>query len=305
MIEASGGVVHWLATPDGTTLRGAHWPNGARGTVLLLNGRTEFIEKYQEPVAELQSRGFAVWTLDWRGHGLSSRPLADKLANHVDDFGHYLTDLDQLLDQHVLPTLDRPLILLAHSMGGHLGAHLLARRPGLFARAVLIAPMIGFRTALPRRLARLLIRLACLRPGHAARYGPGTSMLPPLGRSFDGNPLTTDPARYAAGIALLRDAPALQLGGATWGWLRAAAASAAALQRPALARRITIPVLIAIAGVERFVDNTAIRRFAARLVHGEVVEFPGARHELLREHDRHRHALWAAIDRFLQPVSER
>lgn len=304
-IAAAGGTVHWLQAPHGIRLRAAHWPTGPRGTALLLNGRTEFIEKYLEPVAELQSRGFAVWTLDWRGQGASSRLLPDPVPNHVARFGDHLDDLGLLLDRHVLPRLDgRPLVLLAHSMGGHLGAHVLARRPELFARAVLSAPMIDFLrpTRLPRRLARLAIQLACLRPGHARRPGAGTSPLPELDRLFDGNPLTTCPERYAADIALLRATPALAVGGATWGWLRAAAASIAALHRPGFAARITLPVLVALAGADRLVDNRASRLFAHGLPLGEVLDVPGAQHELLREHDRHRMPLWAAIDRFLQPV---
>ena len=297
--------MHWLDTPDGLRLRAAYWPAGPRGTVLLLNGRTEFIEKYLEPVAELQSRGFGVWALDWRGQGLSSRLLPDPVLNHAVRFADMLDDLDLLLDRLVVPGLQgRPLVMLAHSMGGHLGALALARRPGLFTRAVLSAPMIDFRRhpALRLPLMRALLAVALLRPGAAARHGPGTGRLPPLDRPFAGNPLTTCPDRYAADVAQLRADPRLQVGGATWGWLRAAAGSVADLHRPGLAQAITLPVLLLLAGRDRLVDNRALRRFAGRLPDAELVEVPGAEHELLREHDRHRHQVWAAIDRFLAPV---
>lgn len=303
-IEAAGGSVHWLDAPDGLRLRAAHWPGGPRGTVLLLNGRTEFIEKYLEPVQELRSRGFAVWTLDWRGQGLSSRLLPSPLPGHAVRFTDYLDDLDPLL-RLVLPGVQgRPLVLLAHSMGGHLGARLLARRPGLFARAILCAPMMDFRRkrGLTLRAVRLVAWAACLVPGVAARPGPGTARLPPLDRPFEDNPLTGCPDRYAADAAWQRDRPALQVGGATWGWLRAASASIAALHRPDAVRAITLPVLVLVAGDDRLVDNRATRRFAARLPDAELVEFPGARHELLREHDRRRILAWAAIDRFLAPL---
>jgi len=171
--------------------------------VLLLNGRTEFIEKYLEPVQELQRRGFAVWSLDWRGQGLSSRLLPNLLPGHAVSFGDHLDDLDLLLDRLVLPGLGGqakggpPLVLLAHSMGGHLGARLLARRPGLFARAILSAPMMDFRRkrGLTRQAVRLLAGAACLVPGVAARPGPGTARLPPLDRPFEDNPLTGCPDR--------------------------------------------------------------------------------------------------------------
>ena len=50
-----------------------------RGVCVLLNGQTEFIEKYDEVIGELQGRGFAVATLDWRGQGGSQpRPAQSR-----------------------------------------------------------------------------------------------------------------------------------------------------------------------------------------------------------------------------------
>ena len=297
-----GGEVHWLDRPGGIRLRTAYWPGGGRGTVLLLNGRTEFMERWSETVAALRERGFAVWSLDWRGQGGSSRLLPDPAVNHVQHFDDHLDDLDALLDGHVLPGLAGPLVLLGHSMGGHLGARLLARRAGLFHRAVLCAPMIDVRRPglMPRRAVRLLVRLACLQPGRATRFGPGTPRGPDLNRPVERSMLTSCASRHAADLALLRGNPHLVTGGASWGWIRAAMASIAVLRRPDVLQRITTPVLVLLAGEDRLVDNAAARRFAQRLPHGTLVELPGARHELLREHDRHRLPAWAAVDAFLR-----
>ena len=288
----------WLEAPDKTRVRAAHWP-GCRATVLLLGGRGEYIERYRETVAELLSRDFAVWMLDWRGQGLSTRPLPDPLKHHVLDFDHYLDDAEILLDRHILPSLDgKPLVMLAHSMGGHLGLRLLARRPDCFARAVISAPMIDFLGGGPavRAFARLVFRAGC-RLGRTDRFGPGTPPRPNLDPTFEDNRLTSCPDRFQSSAALLRSMPGVHVGGATWGWLRAATQSQAALQREA--RKITMPTLVAIAGADRIVDNATTRAFVRRLPQGEALELPGARHEILREHDRTRIPLWAAIDRFL------
>src|ERR1700710_2495060 len=66
----------WFTTIDNMRLRYARWPKTAgaqKGTVCLVQGRTEFIEKYFETVADFQARGFAVATFDWRGQGGSQR----------------------------------------------------------------------------------------------------------------------------------------------------------------------------------------------------------------------------------------
>ncbi len=301
-IERSGGSVHWVTLPGGVRLRAACWPAGERGVVLLLNGRTEFIEKYGETVAELQARGFAVWTLDWRGQGASSRALADRAANHVGHFDEYLGDLNHLVDHHVRPSLaGRKLLLLGHSMGGLVGAHFLSRRGALFAAAILSAPMIDFQRGRwgPRWAVGAMVRSMCLLPGQVRRYAPGVPRAPAVNRAFAGNRLTSCPDRHEADLVLLRENPALALGGVTWGWLRAALNSVAALEDPRVIAAIDMHVLVAMAADELVVDNRAIRRFALKLPRGKLVQIEGARHELLRERDPVRTAFWGAVDQFL------
>ena len=268
---------------------------------MLLHGRTEFIEKYLETVAALQARGFAVWTMDWRGQGASSRMLRDPARQHVEGFEEYLDDFGRLLDGHVLPGLrGRKLVLVGHSMGGTIGLLMMSRRPEIFTRAILCAPMLGFaKRRLPGPMAGLAVRMACLAPWQRRRYGPGTARLPNTGRPFEGNKLTSDKARYEADVALVRETPGLGVGGATWGWLRAAMRAMAELRHPAAAHRLGVPILMAIAGDERLVDNQAIRALALKLRRGKVLTLAGARHELLRERDEYQATLWAAIDDFL------
>ncbi len=299
-IEASGGTIHWLAD-GGIRLRAAYWAGAGAGTVLLLHGRTEFIEKYLEPVEELRRRGFAVWTLDWRGQGRSTRLLTDPLPNHVRSFEDYLQDLDRLLAA-AGPSLVAPFLVLGQSMGAHLALRLMARRPGSFERAVLAVPMVDFLRPrrMPLRAARMLALLACAVPGMARRFGPGTRRIPDRHRAFEANPLTSCPRRFAADLPWL-DRPELVVGGATWGWLRAATGSIAVMRRSGFAESVTTPVLMVLAGADRLVDNTAARHLARRLPNARLIEIEDARHELLREHDRHQAEFWAAFDAFVQP----
>src|SRR6476619_2338838 len=110
----------WLAG-QGARLRYACWNasgTATRGTVVVLTGRGEFIEKYStEVVGELLGRGFAVIALDWRGQGLSDRMLADRNKGHIDTFATYVADLQLFLDKVVVPVAPRPVLALCHSMG--------------------------------------------------------------------------------------------------------------------------------------------------------------------------------------------
>jgi len=56
-----GGFAVWAKAPDGVRLRFGIWPTkGAKGTVFLLPGRTEYIEKYGMAAGYLARAGFGV-----------------------------------------------------------------------------------------------------------------------------------------------------------------------------------------------------------------------------------------------------
>ena len=87
-----GATCVWLQAGS-ARIRVAWWKAGDRGTVLLLPGRTECIEKYGRAAGDLVARGFSVITLDWRGQGLADRALPDRATGHVGDFSEYQQDL--------------------------------------------------------------------------------------------------------------------------------------------------------------------------------------------------------------------
>src|SRR5215469_12858990 len=71
----------FIASRSGARLRVATFPAAANASrvCVLLNGQTEFIEKYFEVIDDLRVRGFSVATMDWRGQGGSIRALTDPL----------------------------------------------------------------------------------------------------------------------------------------------------------------------------------------------------------------------------------
>jgi len=140
-----GIVTGTLKTPDGVSLRFARWlpPAGRRGTVCILPGRSEWIEKYFETVRDLRARGFAVAILDWRGQGLSDRALPDRRRGHVRNFSEYDLDLETLMREVVLPDCPPPLFAIGHSMGATVLLRAAFQGHRWFDRIVLSAPMIA------------------------------------------------------------------------------------------------------------------------------------------------------------------
>jgi lysophospholipase len=289
-----------LKTRDGVSLRFARWapPPGRKGTVCLLQGRAEFIEKYFETVRDLRARGFAVATFDWRGQGLSDRVLRNRRKGYVRNFSQYQIDLETFISEVVLPDCPPPVFALAHSMGATILLRAAHAGYRWFDRAVLLAPMIG----LPglRRIAATRIMVRTMRlMGLSSLYVPGGDAAVMMQRPFVGNLLTSDPVRYARNVAVLEAEPALAVGWPTVAWADSAFRVMSEVSESGYAGTIRQPILIIAAGQDAIVSTAAIDEFAIRLRAGSHLIVPGARHELLMEQDRFRTQTFAAFDAFV------
>jgi len=298
-----GGVsAGYMLASDGARLRYALWgPTGLTklGTVCILMGRAEFIEKYFEAISDLRRRGFAVAIIDHRGQGGSSRPLADPRKGHVDDFAQYDADLEQFMAEIVLPDCPAPYYALAHSMGANILLRATRSRMCWFDRIVLTAPLIQLEPTHTRFPAPPLMAEVLTLCGLGTLYVPGGSATALDARPFEGNPLTSDAQRYARTQEVLRVAPDLALGSATIGWYHAACQSMALLNTEAFPQSVKVPALIIASGNDPIVSLRAIEGFTSRLRMGAHVLVSGARHEVLQERNGLRDQFWAAFDAYI------
>ena len=256
------------------------WKAGDRGTVLLLPGRTECVEKYGRPAGELVARGYSVITIDWRGQGLADRVLPDPMLGHVGDFAEYQQDLDTMLDAARQAGLPEPFFLLGHSMGGCIGLRALVRGLPLRA-AVFSGPMWGISMAAWLRPVAQVVTTLSGPFGFGARYTPTTG--PDcylLQFPFEGNVLTTDRAMWDYMRDQLREVPELALGGPSITWLRAALGECAALAALPAPR---VPAICALGTQEKVVDVPPVHLRMAGWAEGQLDLYPGAEHEIMME----------------------
>jgi lysophospholipase len=294
------GKVWFATTRDGARLRLASWRptvRPVRGTVVLVQGRAEFIERYSETIADLRRRGFHVLAFDWRGQGGSQRFVRRERKGHIGWLRHYESDL-ALAMAEMREKLPAPYFVLAHSMGAALCLD--AARHGALpvSRMVALAPMLGLtmieRPGLANRLASLLFWL-----GLGRFFVPGGGDTAISTKPFEGNRLTGDAIRYARNSALSTAARHLSIGDPTIAWVNTAFRLMARLNAPSAAREVRVPTLVIAAGRDPVVSTPAIERFAARLKTGSALVLPAARHEILMESDAIRAQFWAAFDAFI------
>lgn len=300
----------WRA-PDGHPIRVIDWPDpsppgAVRGAILFMAGRGDAYEKYLETFEHWRGRGWRVSAADWRGQAGSGRLGGDSVTGHVDDFSLWIADLahfwSEWAERRGAGKGSGPLVLVGHSMGGHLALRAVAE--GALAPApdalILSAPMLD---VLPENVPLMLRRgLAWvmrvlgdpMRPAWKWNEVPG--QLPASRQAL----LTHDDARYADELWWRDERPELVMGSGSWGWVAAALRSIALLARPGALERVQVPVFLFGTRADRLVGFRAIERAAARLPRAETLYFGSeARHEILRESDAVRGPTLAAIDDFL------
>jgi len=270
---------------------------GARASVVLVSGRSEFIEKYFEVIKDLQNRGFAVATMDWRGQGLSERLLPVREKGHIRDFGVFRSDLSLFTDEVVRKRLPGPYVLLAHSMGGAPALQMLADGDERFCCAVLCSPMTRLFDNVFKRLGVRALAETASRIGLARYAIAGTKE---HSMAFEGNVLTSDRARHERFRALQSAAPNATIREPTYGWLRAATEAMDDLHRPGRFETLKTPILIASAERDHLVRSSDHSWIAKRspLIKCETIK--GALHEILMERDEIRDRFWRAFDAFVE-----
>ncbi len=300
----SGAVVGTFSGYDGKPMRYARFEatrGPRRGTVCLVTGFTEFIEKYFEMIADLGRRGYAIAAMDWRGQGGSYRAVTAGQRGHINSFSEYENDLGCFMREVVLPDCPPPSVGLGHSMGAHVLLRSASRPGSWYDRLVLTSPMIALtpqQLGMPAGLVRTITEAACL-IGMGSRPVPGLSDWRESTIDFDANRLTNDRERYSRNRALVEAAPHLTIGVPTLGWLRAAMRSMAEVSNPAFARGISVPALFFIAGKDVIVLPSAIEDFSARMKSGTHVILANAKHEIMQEDDSIRGRFWAAFDAYM------
>jgi lysophospholipase len=296
----------YFMTPDRIRLRYVTFPKtagAAKGTVCLVQGRTEYIEKYFETIADFQKRGFAVATFDWRGQGGSDRLIPNRTLGYVRDFNDYWVDLQSFHANILLPDCPAPYYLVGHSMGGLVSLIAATRDRMMFDRVFLSAPMVGLdRQPLSfAGMATVGDAVSLLGFGRMA-IGRGQDGIP-TEKDFPGNALTSDLARYMRTVDIWRERPDLVIGKPTFKWAGAAMHAMADAASDAFPASIKVPVLMLAAARDEVVSTGSTEQLGLRMRTGRHAVIAAARHEMFMETDAIRAQVFAAFDAFITEQS--
>ena len=297
----TGAVSGFVKTQDGYNLRYARWKPTkfpGKGTVLLVSGRAEFIEKQYETIADLRALGYEVVSFDWRGQGGSDRLLEDSRRGYIDDFDQYILDFETVINEIALPDCPAPFFVVGHSTGSLVALLAAPRFANRIDRMVLCSPLLGLgRQSVAMPLVRFLsVAFTFFGLGETFMGGGAT---PSHSRPFGSNRLTSDVTRYGKIQKFVEEFRELSIGGPTAAWVSAAMKAMDMVAEPDFHAQITVPTLLITAGNDRVVNNLAAEWLGLRLRSGKCVTVEGAQHELFQEKDYYREQVFAAIKTYL------
>jgi len=271
---------YWTRASDGVRLRVAAWEKqDAKGTVLLMPGRTEYIEKYAITAGEFAERGYATIAIDWRGQGLADRLQDNVNAGHIGTFADYQLDVQAFVAAAQDLNLPKPYFLLGHSMGGCIGLRALYNDIPVKA-AAFTGPMwnIGLGKARPLAFA-LSVVLRGL--GMGDWLAPGTkNETYVLDCAFEDNQLTRDRDMYARLQAQARAHIELCIGGPSIRWVNEALKECADLARKPAPK---VPSITFLGTDEKIVDCPAIHKRSEGWPNGTLEMIEAGEHEVLME----------------------
>jgi lysophospholipase len=272
---------------------------GERGSILFLGGRGDIFEKYFETFDHWHRADWSLASFDWRGQGGSGRLSADPKCGHTAGFAPWIEDLATYVEQWRMRS-PGPYVIVGHSMGGHLTLRSLSEQRIAPDAVVLVAPMLGLKSApfgapFAAKVAALMCRIGKPeRLAWKANERPGVPMKSRLAL------LTHDRERYDDELWWKAEKPEIAVGPPSWAWVAEAYRSTLALEAPGRLESIATPILILGAEHDRLVDYAAIKRSVARLPNARMRSWgPESAHEILREADSVRNAALEEIDRFL------
>ncbi|NOX60630.1 MAG: alpha/beta hydrolase [Chloroflexi bacterium] len=152
-----------LTAPDGVSLFLRVWTpeQPPRAILVLVHGLSEHAGRYPHVAEAFLNQNYVIYGHDHRGYGRSGGPRGD-----YERFDDVLRDLDQVVTYARSQHPDLPLAMYAHSLGGMIATHYLARYGDKVDAALISAPGYGpgpdfsrVKLMLTRALAKIAPRL--------------------------------------------------------------------------------------------------------------------------------------------------
>ena len=258
--------------------------NNFKGSIVILHGFSECIEKYTELIYYFTKERYNVFIMEHRGHGRSGKlSKLDKTQVVVEDFEFYVKDVKTFIDKIIYKKYNENLYLFTHSMGGAIGTMFIEKYPDYFDKAILSSPMFNIAIGnIPIFLAKIIVKIALL-------LGKGDNFIfgnTPYESIYDFNiASTSNEWRYSYCHKEILNNEEIQRGGGSFKWLYESLLAITYIFKKENIKNIQIPVLIFEAGKDELVGKNISKKFKRKCKSCRVITFKKAQHEIYSENN--------------------
>ncbi|HYD18962.1 MAG TPA: alpha/beta hydrolase [Patescibacteria group bacterium] len=269
-----------------------------KGTVIITTGYADFREAYHETIHEYLDRGYAVWMMDWAGHGGSEKNASPpKKGQTLDD---HVEDLRKFRQEIVQFDKAQPVFLSTHSMGGQVALRYLEQHKTDFNFAILATPLVEMRPLGPGAGLMKQAFAAAVEGGLAdQKIKDGRRSLTRQLTAERKDMREKNPVRMGLHKAFMLLNDKLKAEDPTIGYVDSLFKSTDKTGDEKFLRSISTPVLFGIGGADDVIDNESVRRAGRLVPNAKTVEIEGGLHALWIDRDTQRKAWWREIDGFI------
>ncbi len=279
-------------------------PQDPKASVVFVHGMGEFVGKYREYMWYLYRAGFEVFFLEQRGFGHSEGKAPEHDVVYIDSYDTYVKDLYTFVSQKVVPAIsERDLFMIAHSMGGCIGALFLEEHPEFVKGAILSSPMMKMQGANYSPLMVELISFYALITGKRKKLAPGQHHFNPNADITKSSAQSI--VRFEYQLQQRRNDPDNQMSGASFGWAMASLKATRKVIKNA--DKIHIPVTVMTAGDDHLIDPEGYKSFKEKVPQADIHPYETSRHEIFNSKDESRIKYYSDIlnilDSYLNSLS--
>ncbi|MBA7568977.1 Monoacylglycerol lipase [subsurface metagenome] len=179
-------------TFDGLSLFGQSWQpeDRPRAVVCLVHGIGEHSGRYVHVADSLTQTGYALISIDLRGHGKSEGP-----RGHIPSYEAIMQDISSLLEVSNKKFPQLPSFLYGHSLGGNLVLNYVLRRQSHLKGVIATAPWLRLAFEPPRFKIILAQITNYIWPSFSQKNGLDTKVLshdPEVVYAYENDPLVHD-----------------------------------------------------------------------------------------------------------------
>lgn len=253
------------------------------GTVIVLQGAGDSLERYADIFTGLSNRGFYVASFDWFGQGQSDtcknfRNKADKydLKKHTNDFDRFLHDV-------VYPDCPPPYYLLCYDMGCVIGLNAMDFINNQIDRILCVSPL----------LSPLGVSTDSL--WHKIKYRLCSLGLKRIEFSQDANNVTQKLDQSGKSIEI----QSIRKSFFNRRWLSQYCKAIKTLEQRLQNNDLKVPTLFLLANHDKLSSQNTAQQMCNNVRLVDYIKISGVEHDILHSADRHLNQFWAVLDAFI------